>query len=404
MLRKIRHLSCPRINQTSHEVVKSLLALIAAWLCALSATTNTALAQSDDFVPGIVEGSLPEITAREFDVTVTRRSSSNRVYLLEDIENVTPKVGRIILLRKGLDPVMAFRVLRHYPDTKQLAATRVRRYANFRILDSGEQFSAIEKLGDLANTAPSAEDMTDLNELEGAEGGSGFNASTTDHDLTAPTAPIALSGPPPEVLPYDPELDVGNAPPPSGAIDSENSREHPEFGDDEEDAMDLVVDEVTSLDPNSHWFSGGLGLFRADTGPGGIGYFAGGGVRYGLTLGKMLILRRPLVQDSLVAEGGLFFYKILNFSPTNDAYNVLPLIATVRYNIHFGEGLAIFFYGGVMRNNVTSTVSADEDVKAALASPLPAGGGGMLFRVGPNWDARIDLGIDAIGLSLMLRF
>ena len=132
--------------------------------------------------------------------------------------------------------------------------------------------------------------------------------------------------------------------------------------------------------------------------------YEGGGVRYGLSLGRMVFLRRAHVQDSIAVEAGAFFYKIINFQSQGDSYSVLPLVGTVRYNVLFGENFGIFFYGGVVQNTVTQVSAGDPDVQASLQRVLPAAGGGLLFRVGPNWNARADLGYDMVGLGLTLRF
>jgi hypothetical protein len=166
----------------------------------------------------------------------------------------------------------------------------------------------------------------------------------------------------------------------------------------------MTVDEVNSLDPNLQWLTASFGFFRNYGADGQSAYFTGGGLRYAVTLGKSLFLRRAHAQDSLALEAGAFYYKILNFQGNNDSYAVVPLIGTLRYNILFGENFGIFFYGGIMQNNVTSVVGGNEDAKAVLSSVFPAAGAGILFRVGPSWDARVDLGIESIGLGLVLRF
>jgi hypothetical protein len=71
----------------------------------------------------------------------------------------------------------------------------------------------------------------------------------------------------------------------------------------------------------------------------------------------------------------------------------------------FGENFGIFFYGGLMQNFVTQvSANATADVQASLQSIVPAVGTGLLFRVGPSWEARVDLGYDMLALGLVLRF
>lgn len=335
---------------------------------------------------------LPDIEARDFAVKISKRSTSTNTYLFDDVSDTRTHPGKILLLRREAEPIMAFRVVKVYPDKKQFAAKRVRRYGSYHVLDPGDSYMALEKVGDVAMPPPTAQDKADLKELETGAPAAG-----------APTPPTA---PGPEVRPFDADLDAGNSPPPSGGVDTENAKSNPhdDNDDDPEDRFGVTIDEVTPLDPNHQWLTASFGYFNN---AGSL--FAGGGLRYGLSLGKMIFLRRAHVQDSIVVEGGAFFYKIINFQSEGDSYSVLPLVGTVRYNILFGENFGIFFYGGVVQNIVTQASGGANStntpqVAAALQSVLPAAGGGLLFRVGPNWDARVDLGYDMIGLGLVLRF
>jgi hypothetical protein len=363
----------------------------------LAAEGNEAIVEKDAApAEQFKQSELPPIEARTYPVKVVRRSNSNRVYLFDDVSGGKPATGRIILLKREAENIMAFRVLKSYPETQQFAARRVRRYGRYRILDRGEAFRAVEKIGDIALEALGEQDKADLKELEGG-GGAG--------EPTRPGDPVSsATGPLPETTAYDPELDAGTSPPPDGAVDSDDARSEPlGFGDDD-GASALTVDEVFPLDMNNFWLTAQFAFLRNNGNQGGSSYYAGGGLRYAITLGRMLMLRTSGIQDSLSVEGGLFYYKILNFLVSNDAYNVIPMVFTGRYTINLGEGFGLFFYGGMVHNRAMASSQATDEGLALLGTSLPAGGGGLIFRVGPNWDARVDLGIDMIGTGLMLRF
>jgi hypothetical protein len=171
-----------------------------------------------------------------------------------------------------------------------------------------------------------------------------------------------------------------------------------------DDLNDITVDEVHPIEVNSHSMSAQFGFFRNNASSGGSAYFAGAGLRYALTIGKMILLRRAQVQDSLAIELGAFLYKAIHFDVANDAYTILPLVGTLRYNVLLSENFGVFLYGGMVKSQVTSSAQATDSALGALSQAMPAAGGGLIFRVGPNWDARVDLGIDMIGGGLMLRF
>lgn len=337
---------------------------------------------------------LPEIQAKTYALKVKKRSNSNRVYLFEDVAQGQPVVGRILLLKKEDNPVMAFRVLKTYPEQPQFAAKRVRRYGDVRILENDAVLVAVEKVGDIVAVPNTAEDNADLRELEGAAPEAKDPALDVDPDL-------------PQVQPYDPELDAGTTPPPVGGIHSDGSSIDPRPDEDDDDThrMGMAVEEVQHLDPYVHWITASLGYFRNPgdyTLVGGTGLYAAPGLRYGLSLGRMLFFRKARVQDSLVVEAGMALYRILGTS--NDNYTILPLLGTIRYNIFLSEVIGLFVYAGWMQNlliQVANPVTAAQD---ALQNGMPAGGGGIIVRVGPSWEVRADLGFDTLALGLALRF
>jgi|GEM_PF-4807103 len=164
--------------------------------------------------------------------------------------------------------------------------------------------------------------------------------------------------------------------------------------------QDQMIEEIIHLDPNRQWLSVGFGYVQNSG-----SYFAAGGLKYAITVLQRPLFEKRNLQDSLAIEGGLYFYKALNFSVLSDSYLIANTAGTLRYNLLFSEDFGMFFYGGVFRNFAYAT---SQQSSAAIANQLSgqgvAGGIGFLFRIAPNWNTRIDLGTDIAGLSLMLRF
>ncbi|MCM2280076.1 MAG: hypothetical protein NDJ89_18550 [Oligoflexia bacterium] len=179
---------------------------------------------------------------------------------------------------------------------------------------------------------------------------------------------------------------------------------NPDFTEEEDESSGLVVEELPILDPHSHWLTAAFAQL-----PNAGDYFSGGGLRYGFTLRNLSFLRRPEAQDSFAIEAGVFSYNILNYVDDGDSYLVVEPIGTLRYSIYFRDDFGIFFYGGLAYKlaYATSEIPTPEDAldrAISLSGITPALGTGLIFRVGPNWDARVDIGIDIVGLGIMLRF
>ena len=174
--------------------------------------------------------------------------------------------------------------------------------------------------------------------------------------------------------------------------------------EEDDENLGLTIEEVYPLDVHSHWLTVQGALARNNAPDGSPSYASAAGLRYGLTLGKMMFLRKAHVQDSFAVEGGLLFYKMLNYEVEGNAYSVLAAVGTARYTIAFGETLGIFFYGGLLQNRVTGDVGGTDEHRTLLSSVVPAAGAGILFRVGPSWDARVDVGLDMFAAGLVLRF
>lgn len=179
-------------------------------------------------------------------------------------------------------------------------------------------------------------------------------------------------------------------------------------GEDSDDAESMSVEEVHAFDPYSQWLTGAFGYFR-NSGVNGsaASYFAGGGVRYGITVLDRPFLDSNGAQDAIVIEAGAFYYQVVNFITSGDSYTVVPLIGTIRYDLSFSETFTVFFYAGFMTNlayAASGNSNDQESVREGLALNTPAAGAGLLYRVGPSWDVRADLGTDTAQLALVLRF
>ncbi len=327
------------------------------------------------------------IEVREYSAKVLGATASARIYLLECTTPDLPRVGKVLLLKKETDPVAALRVLRQYPAGSRIAATVVKWYGAALSLENDANYRVLEKRRNSSVIPPpplTETEKSDVKELEVQEN-----------------------------LKYDPELDVEGSQPPTGAVESVRAGEEPSqapaFDSDEDEDREfkeLVVDEIFPLEVNDQAVSAQFGYFRNLNADGGAGYSAGGGVRWTWVTSKLLWLKQPQIQDSISVEAGLALYKILNYADAGDAFTVVPFTAIGRYNILLGESLGAFAYAGLVKNTVTSAISSEDTVPsiALLDNFAPALGIGLNFRVGPNWDARFDLGLDMIGAGIMLKF
>ena len=433
------------IKSKLRQVVKTagftLLAAMAS--SGASASSRNSQFQDTDTVPAPVrDKDLPNIEARSYEVRAAKKSASTRAYLFDDPTNAKPMVGRIILIKKESDPIMALRVLRNFPEKKQFIAKRVRRYGNHESLTEGESLTALERIneiplpGSMAYSADDVQDIRDLTSGTGLEDPSPFPVPrgvpdffrSDDLPIPLPSSspnPVpepALSNAPPlqpeartpaeEPLPktdeYDAELDTGSSPAPDGtAADASERTVSHESDDDAVDPSAVQIEEVEPIDIHRHAVSVQFGFLKNLTAAGLPTNYAGAGIRYGFTLGKMLLLSKPKLQDAFAIEAGIFSYRINGYIDPNDSFSVVPIVVTARYTIHTSESFALFFYGGVMQNRVSISGAALPSSDASLATlqtPVTAGGGGMIFRLGPGWEARADIGMDMIAMGLVLRF
>ncbi len=351
---------------------------------------------------GEAENKLPDIVAAEATVKIIGRSKSLRIYMVETTEGTSPNKYRILLFKKNNEPIMAFRVLKEYPDKNRFAAKRVRYYGNNVILNNGETFRSLEKISDIdpALLVETDEDLDDIEELENLdEPAPQVSEPEEDKELELDEEPAPIKEQIAEDLTddeLDEELDEDEYVDPEELLEEAESEE-------EEEMLGLYIEEVEPFDYYYNNLTGSLGYYKNFDAYGAAGYYVGFGLKYGITIGKTIFLRSHDTQDSLVLEGGVSYYRILGLATGDDAYLVVPLTGTVRYNIHYSKGFGIFFYGGITQNFVKASVG-DLDTYNALSSTLISAGGGIIFQIGPGWFARFDAGLDMFLAGLMLKF
>ncbi len=440
---------------------------------------------------------LPKIRAKNYDATFERKSKSTRVYLFNEQESASAKEGKIILIREKEKekeiPLMAFRILKLYPEKKQFAARKIKHYGKFRNLKTGETVHAIEKISDLTAPPLTNDDKLELKELEDAampppaapDTPTPNEPSTNDVldqmlENPAPPAEPLPEPPPPETSsqatpsesspsenPSDSEIDqmlaegekksaeaetaplpteespppvesaeVATPSPPQEDFDQDldekkpnenegdqnkkgifaaNESENEGFIVDEDEEIGekgITVEQPLTLDPYKHWLSFSFGSLKNLGSEGQTIYYTGAGLKYGMNIAKTIFFRNFGIQDSLTLEGGAFLYKVLSYNvdTPQDTYTVVPLSIIGRYNIALGETFGIFGYAGFVKNLVIGASFSDPNDQnfinnqIRLASLFPTFGGGLLFHLGPNWDTRVDMGLDLLGVGLALRF
>lgn len=229
---------------------------------------------------------------------------------------------------------------------------------------------------------------------------------------------LSKNKPEPQLTPlaeYDPDLDSGTSPIPEKKVISEETPSNqttpaePLESDLEKESEDLSpssieIEEEELKDPFQHWLTGGFGYVR-NTGPsGGSYYFSASNLRYGYNYKHKLWLKSKTFQDSLTFEGGIYLYKALNYAVQGDAYNILALSGTLRYNVWVSSGFGVFAYAGLIQNNIFSNMQAQPNATSSLSGVGLAFGSGLLMQLGPSWYARLDVGYDSLSLNLLLRF
>ena len=324
-------------------------------------------------------GSLPAIEAKIYNVEIVRPSKSGRVYLIQKETTELPEVGRIFLLKDSATPVMAFRVLKTYPEKNQIAAKRVRLYPGFDQLDPGAKFRAYEKTGDLAAIPNSSfEDDADLMDLE--------------------------QTPPPNDLQSEPLNEPSNEPaeePVEDTVDElANEAElatTPDPGEqDLEIREDMTEDEdYTSYDYFPNWLTVPFGVFFGNPHLPGPSPQKGTGLLYGRNMGSR----------SFTLEGGFYYYKAAGDTfGISKSYTLMPLVGMGRFNFPISENVQFFLYGGVQYKWVIGNLGATNKELQRIAVAAPLAGLGLFVQVGPNWFLKLNLGIDSVLGGIALRF
>jgi len=342
-----------------------------------------------------------EIEARAYDLKTIRPSRSGRVYLFQKSEEGFPVDGKIFLLRKGDAPVMAFRVLKTYLKTKQIAAKKLLPYEGYPSLERGSEFRAYEKVGDKVRPVPpSPEDLKDLQELESGSPEELPSAppaelpSTPSAELPS-TPPAELATPPVEVPP-PPAEETTPVPPPVEEPPPASAKFEPPPGDEEvemkETGDDIVGDEMNRQYPN--FFTLAVGALSDSHVPGPNPKF-GGGVLYS----------RNFI-ESWAFEGGFYYYQSSGFDPSGNSVSttIVPLMGNLRYHWKLADIWTAYVYGGVVYPLVSTTLGATKTDLAAIRVPSPAFGAGVFLQTGPNWYVRANLGYESVTLGVTLRY
>ena len=103
----------------------------------------------------------------------------------------------------------------------------------------------------------------------------------------------------------------------------------------------------------------------------------------------MIFLKSNSAQDSFTLEGSLYIYKILNFVDDGDAFTVMPVIGSLRYNVALSEGFGFFFNAGLFRSLVSGTNDASSQATIDEGHPYFINEGWNKLRIvarGPQAD------------------
>lgn len=351
-------------------------------------------------LPQVYQDNLPTIEAHAFNVQVISRSNSNYTYLFSDPNHIQPKVGRVLMIKKNDAPGMIVRVLKLYPNEHLIAAKKIKTYGSVENFENKEFLVAIEKIMDSIPSAVTLADEEDLQELE------------DENDLEHSTTP---SGPPSGSSALTSSLTQSNlTPKPTGSgkninhphlpLDPESSDSDEEAVDTVQDRSSLVIQEIRTLDQLQHWLTVGFGIFKTYNPNNQVTYLTSGNVRYGITLQRRFLINRPNIQDSVVLEGSLYFFKAINYAVLGDAYSVIGASPTLRYNVNFGQKFGVFAFTGLLKNYITSTNNPQPSATQLLSRSSLALGLGIFLQLGPSWYTRLDIGIEALSANLVLRF
>ena len=337
--------------------------------------------------PVLLNPAVKPIEAQEFIVKAVKASRSGKVIMLEDPTGNDPRPGKILLLKSQGEEIVAIRVLKNYPG--KFAAKIV---LKFKDLALNSEYRALKKISDRI--------MEQIRKRESLA----QEPQLTDDELAK------------EIDPNDVELDRGiplpekrkkakTAATPDKSADEIKPQDLELKEDDLSDNLsDFSQSEDVNIEMHNHILTAQLGLMQNVDSMGDAKFYTSAGVRYGYNFARRLIFDKPTLQDMLTLEGGVFFYKIVGFSQQDDEFTVIPLSATLRYNLLVSESLTFFFYGGIVKNNASSSSTDASNSLALLSRTRAALGGGLLIRIGPGWSLRADGGTDAIAFGASLRF
>ncbi|MCM0604724.1 MAG: hypothetical protein KA715_01400 [Xanthomonadaceae bacterium] len=345
---------------------------------------------------------LPEIEARQFEVVVIRASSSGRVFLMDDRNQSKPRVGKVLLLKKNIlsPPSMAVRVIRIYENKNQFAAKRVKRYGNTDTLDPANTLVAIEKIAELKpyQTVEDEElkDEAELDELEHPEVKEAIaTAEQTKKEIQQTNQKYR----------HNFSKDLPNTKKFDSVLDAEATKDELADLEDSSDETDgLIAKNKDILDPDRHLIGMDFASVINVNELGKSMFYSAASFRYGLTLVRRAFFLGKNFQDSLTIEGTVYYYKAYNLDGNLDAYTLLPFSGILRENFHVSDSLAFFIYGGILYNNVIANIGGSDTTIAALGGLKIAAGGGILMKIGPRWNIRMNGGIDSICVGLALRF
>ncbi len=334
------------------------------------------------------------IEAEEFSVRTTKKSSSGKVWLFENLANTNIKVGKIILLKQDKEDIAAIRILKNY--SGKFAAKVV---LPMQPLKADSEYRAIKKLGDKI-VALIKEREKRIEELDKIK---------TDEDLAQ------------EVSPDDAELDRGIPKPQENLPDkkdgddktkekpkaepifnkdgSEISQESIELQDEDEIYADIMAQDELPIEPYHHVLSAQYAILQNVDRDNKAASYTGLGGRYAYNVVNKPFFSRRTLQDLFSLEVGLFYYTIVGFQNLNDSVTVMPFIGTARYGLLLGDNFTLFGYAGFIKNNA----SADFDVSLLSTTNLALGAGTMI-KIGPGWAARLDYGNDLFAIGLVLKF
>ncbi|MBI3542077.1 MAG: hypothetical protein HY075_02210, partial [Deltaproteobacteria bacterium] len=285
------------------------------------------------------------IEAEEFRVRFIKKSRSGKVLMFDDLLDNRPRPGKVLLIKKDNDDIIAVRVLKNFP----------KRFAAKVVLPINEvkpeiEYRAIKKLGDKITAL--------IKERE--KRGKDLDAAKTDEDLAKEVSPddneldrgipqpkakkkvvSKVSQPEGETGPASPNP---NMPPPlfnkeGQEIDNPDSIE---VKDEDEPYADISVQEELPIEARKHAFSLEYASLKSVDKDSNAASYNGIGLRYAFNAWRMPFWHRRNIQDMLTFELGLFYYTISGFATATDSVTVYPLVGTMRYNLMFGDTFTLF--------------------------------------------------------------